>query len=118
MVPKTSDEFLIRLVEDLSALKANVSNLDDQFEKMEERIIDPFSELMYKVQFHSQEIDKLKLKIFELEEKDKKQETEIKEAKERLDKYKWYGAGIFATISIIFVVMYNIIYLSIPFIKH
>jgi predicted nucleic acid-binding Zn-ribbon protein len=110
------DEFLIRLVGDISAIKTTVSSLESQLEKYEEKLLGPFQDLTHAVKTLETESQRLSQELKKLRDDDiatlKKDDHEHKEGitaiNEKINTAKWYVAGGLAVGTAVFAVIYKI----------
>ena len=128
MGPQISDDFLIRLVEDISSIKATVSNLGNQLEKLDERVVDPFQEWLLAVRLHSKNIVDLEHKMVVVEGRlatlqasydgqKSSHDAKILELTTRMDKAKWYATGAVACGTVAFGILYKLFEILLSFLK-
>lgn len=119
MVSQDTDRFLLKLIEDVAAIRNAVSTLESQMEKLDNRIVDPFQEWLHNVKVHDTDIRELKDEFKHLEDEFKKleerfqakfaeQEGKINVVENHLNMTKWYATGVVACLSIVGYAAYHI----------
>lgn len=100
-----TDRLLIRLVEDVSAIKSTVSNLESQIEKLDDRVVQPFQEWVHTIKSHESQLARietdLKTVATTLEAEDKSIKEELLLVNHRINKVFWTSGGIFLAITAI-----------------
>ena len=128
MGEKITDNYLIKITEDLSTIRVTVSTLQNQLERFEEKVVDPFQEWLHNVKAHEADIKKLKedlsafaIKIKQTEDSilslDKAHGKEIVDISHRIDLAKWYGMGATASLGFVCFVVYKLLTMFLPFLK-
>lgn len=110
---ENKDAFLIKLVEDLSSLRSTVSNIENQLEKLDDKVVEPFQEWVFELKTLKATLDRhikeSQVKLTAIETEQAAQKTEISQYKNKLEFAKAYSAGIFFILSILAAIAYKII---------
>lgn len=128
MGTQITDEFLIKIVEELSAIRTTTASLQGQMEKIDEKVVEPFQNWLHQVKTHSIDIENLKkefqgfsTKLTKIEDSvDELERThgkELVDLNHRIDQAKWYGLGATAAFGLVAMVVYKVFVALIPFFK-
>lgn len=110
------DDFLIKLVSDISAIKTTVSSLEAQLAKYEEKLLGPFQEAVHNIKSLESKVESLSEDLASTKEDDikhlaettRQQAASITAIVARLDAVKWYIAGGLGVASIFLGLIYQV----------